>query len=98
MEGASGDKFEALLLTNVEEKKGAPTVVVPHGGPHSVFPASYLMSNVFFNLLGYNVLQVNYRWVPGLDCCQPFSSQRAALFDLASMGADTGANVSSRLA
>ena len=53
--------FEAVLLINTQGKKNAPTVLTPHGGPHSVFPTSFLMSNLYFNILGYNVLQVNYR-------------------------------------
>ena len=57
----AASKFEAVLLLNTQGKKRAPTVLVPHGGPHSVFPVSYLMSNLYFNILGYNVLQINYR-------------------------------------
>ena len=59
--GDPASPFEAVLLLNKEGKQGAPTVLTPHGGPHSAFPAVYLLSNAYLNALGYNVLQVNYR-------------------------------------
>jgi len=62
--GPTEQKFEAVLLMNAEGKSGAPTVVTPHGGPHSAFPAVYMLSNAYLNLLGYNVIQVNFRCFP----------------------------------
>ena len=59
--GPAGQRFDAVLLLNAECKRNAPTVLTPHGGPHSAFPAVYLLSNAYLNLLGYNVIQVNYR-------------------------------------
>ena len=46
---------------NRDGKKNAPTVLVVHGGPHSAYPAVYILSNAYLTALGYNVLQVNYR-------------------------------------
>ncbi len=59
--GPAEQRFDAVLLLNAEGKKNAPTVLTPHGGPHSAFPAVYLLSNAYLNLLGYDVIQVNYR-------------------------------------
>ena len=59
--GPAWQSFEAVLLLNAGGKKNAPTVLTPHGGPHSAFPAVYLLSNAYPNLLGYNVIQVNYK-------------------------------------
>lgn len=55
---------EAVLLINKEGKKNAPTVLFLHGGPHTAFAAAHILSNAFLNLVGYNVLQVNYRHLP----------------------------------
>jgi len=38
-----------------------PTIVVLHGGPHSVYPSSYSKSLAFLFSQGYNLLVVNYR-------------------------------------
>lgn len=38
-----------------------PLVVLPHGGPHATFCASYLLSVEFFTKFGLAVLLVNYR-------------------------------------
>jgi hypothetical protein len=40
-----------------------PTIVVLHGGPHSVYPSSYSKSLAFLFSQGYNLLVVNYRWI-----------------------------------
>ena len=43
-----------------------PLIVVPHGGPHSVIPTSYIPAYAFLCLyLGAAVLQVNYRGSTG---------------------------------
>lgn len=49
------------MLFNRQGNKQAPTVLTPHGGPHSGFVAAYVLSNTFLTLLGYNVLLINYR-------------------------------------
>lgn len=54
-------EFEAVLLPALGDQKQAPTIVSPHGGPHTAFAADYMLSNAFLNILGYNVIQVNYR-------------------------------------
>lgn len=60
-DASSDGGFEAVFLENIAAKKGAPTVLILHGGPHAIFLNAYLMSNLYFNILGYNILQVNYR-------------------------------------
>lgn len=55
--------MEAVVLMSKNGGSKAPTVLVPHGGPHSAYPAAYILSFAYLNALGYNVLQVNYR------CC-----------------------------
>ena len=61
--------FEAVLLLNAEGTRSAPTIVTPHGGPHSGFVAGYSHPNTYFNMLGYNVLQVNFRRVASIPSC-----------------------------
>ncbi|VVC99149.1 unnamed protein product [Leptidea sinapis] len=38
-----------------------PMLVWPHGGPHSAFVDSYSLETAFFCLIGFAVVQVNYR-------------------------------------
>ncbi|XP_037124119.1 acylamino-acid-releasing enzyme isoform X1 [Syngnathus acus] len=58
-----GLDFEALLFKPKEEKDGAklPLIVYPHGGPHSVTVADWLLSPAVYCKLGFAVLLVNYR-------------------------------------
>ncbi|XP_022101234.1 acylamino-acid-releasing enzyme-like isoform X1 [Acanthaster planci] len=55
--------YEAILLTPGQTSNGnlPPLIVLPHGGPHSVIVAEYLLSMVAFCKLGFAVLLVNFR-------------------------------------
>uniref|UniRef100_A0A452IL19 acylaminoacyl-peptidase n=1 Tax=Gopherus agassizii TaxID=38772 RepID=A0A452IL19_9SAUR len=58
-----GIDFEAILL---QPSKGLgprklPLVVMPHGGPHSVFTASWMLYPAALCRIGFAVLLVNYR-------------------------------------
>lgn len=59
---ANGAKlpFEAIFVSH-EDSACSPTIVVLHGGPHSVYPSSYSKSLAFLFVQGYNLLVVNYR-------------------------------------
>uniref|UniRef100_A0A6Q2X2G1 Acylamino-acid-releasing enzyme n=1 Tax=Esox lucius TaxID=8010 RepID=A0A6Q2X2G1_ESOLU len=58
-----GLDFDALLLKPKEVKEGEklPLLVTPHGGPHSVFVAEWLLSCSVLCRMGFAVLLVNYR-------------------------------------
>eukprot|EP00887_Chlorella_sp_A99_P008103 scaffold12.g8103.t1 len=53
--------FEAVVLHQADREGPRPTVVTPHGGPHSVYLAQFYMPLCFLASLGYNVVLVNYR-------------------------------------
>nr|CAB3499666.1 unnamed protein product [Digitaria exilis] len=59
---ANGAKlpFEAMFVSH-KGSASYPTVVVLHGGPHSVYPSSFSKSLAFLFSQGYNLLVVNYR-------------------------------------
>uniref|UniRef100_A0A8D0G1R4 Acylamino-acid-releasing enzyme n=1 Tax=Sphenodon punctatus TaxID=8508 RepID=A0A8D0G1R4_SPHPU len=59
----AGLDFEAILLqpSPVPEKAQLPLVVMPHGGPHSVFVASWMLYPAALCRMGFAVLLVNYR-------------------------------------
>ncbi|PAN47302.1 hypothetical protein PAHAL_9G250600 [Panicum hallii] len=59
---ANGAKlpFEAIFVSH-KDSASNPTIVVLHGGPHSVYPSSYSKSLAFLFSQGYNLLVVNYR-------------------------------------
>ncbi|XP_072305930.1 acylamino-acid-releasing enzyme isoform X2 [Eucyclogobius newberryi] len=59
----SGLDFEALLIKPKEVKAGVklPLVLIPHGGPHSVFVAEWLLSCSVMCRMGFASLLVNYR-------------------------------------
>ncbi|XP_060930308.1 acylamino-acid-releasing enzyme-like [Limanda limanda] len=59
----SGLDFEALLIKPKEVKDGVklPLIVTPHGGPHSVIVAEWLLSSSVLCRMGFAVLLVNYR-------------------------------------
>ncbi|KAJ4767510.1 Acylamino-acid-releasing enzyme [Rhynchospora pubera] len=59
---SSGAKnpYEAIFAS-CEESASHPTILVLHGGPHSVFTSSYYKSYAFLSSLGFNILMVNYR-------------------------------------
>ncbi|KAG7273133.1 hypothetical protein CRUP_005461 [Coryphaenoides rupestris] len=58
-----GLDFEALLIKpkEVQEGRKLPLVVTPHGGPHSVIVAEWLLSSSVLCRMGFAVLLVNYR-------------------------------------
>ncbi|XP_054901935.1 acylamino-acid-releasing enzyme isoform X1 [Poeciliopsis prolifica] len=58
-----GTDFEAVLMKPKEVKEGVklPLIVLPHGGPHSVIVAEWLLSTSVFCRMGFGVLLVNYR-------------------------------------
>uniref|UniRef100_A0A672IT52 acylaminoacyl-peptidase n=1 Tax=Salarias fasciatus TaxID=181472 RepID=A0A672IT52_SALFA len=58
-----GLDFEALLIKPKEVKDDVklPLIVIPHGGPHSVIAADWLMSCSVLCRMGFAVLLVNYR-------------------------------------
>ncbi|XP_067855031.1 acylamino-acid-releasing enzyme-like isoform X2 [Heptranchias perlo] len=62
-----GLQFEGILLLPGQRKKGVkpPLVVSPHGGPNSVFVASWMLLPVALCRLGYTMLLVNYRGSSG---------------------------------
>ena len=66
--------FDAVLLLSAKGTKSAPTIVTPHGGPHSGYVTGYSHANAYFNVLGYNVLQVNFRRVPSIPSCLGLST------------------------
>uniref|UniRef100_A0A8C2XFP1 Acylamino-acid-releasing enzyme n=1 Tax=Cyclopterus lumpus TaxID=8103 RepID=A0A8C2XFP1_CYCLU len=59
----SGLDFEALLIKPKEIEDGVklPLIVIPHGGPHSVFVADWLLSSSVLCRMGFATLLVNYR-------------------------------------
>ncbi|KAG8091598.1 hypothetical protein GUJ93_ZPchr0012g20436 [Zizania palustris] len=52
--------IEAIFVS-WKDSATRPTIVVLHGGPHSVYPSSYSKSLAFLFSQGYNLLVVNYR-------------------------------------
>lgn len=58
-----GLDFEALLIKPKQLKDGAklPLVVMPHGGPHSVFVADWFLSSSAMCRMGFASLLINYR-------------------------------------
>ncbi|KAJ1295574.1 hypothetical protein BS78_01G234700 [Paspalum vaginatum] len=56
--------FEAIFVS-CKDSSHSPTVVILHGGPHSVSVSSYVRSSAFLASLGFNLLIVNYRGTPG---------------------------------
>ncbi|MEQ2197490.1 hypothetical protein XENOCAPTIV_030198, partial [Xenoophorus captivus] len=55
--------FEAVLVKPKEVKEGVklPLIVLPHGGPHSVIVAEWILSVSVRCRMGFAVLLVNYR-------------------------------------
>ncbi|XP_059188274.1 acylamino-acid-releasing enzyme isoform X3 [Centropristis striata] len=58
-----GLDFEALLIKPKEVEDGVklPLIVTPHGGPHSVIVAEWLLSSSVLCKMGFAILLVNYR-------------------------------------
>ncbi|MBN3311238.1 APEH enzyme, partial [Amia calva] len=59
----SGLEYEALLLKPklAEPAEKLPLIVTPHGGPHSVIVAEWLLSSAALCKMGFALLLVNYR-------------------------------------
>ncbi|XP_061910683.1 acylamino-acid-releasing enzyme-like [Entelurus aequoreus] len=58
-----GLDFEALLVKPKEVKDGVkmPLVVYPHGGPHLVTEAGWILPHAVLSMMGFALLLVNYR-------------------------------------
>ncbi|XP_062205252.1 acylamino-acid-releasing enzyme 2-like isoform X2 [Phragmites australis] len=56
--------FEAIFVSS-KDSSHSPTVVILHGGPHSLSVSSYSKSSSFLASLGFNLLIVNYRGTLG---------------------------------
>jgi len=64
----SGERFESILLLppNAEKAGPRPLIVVPHGGPHSCMPTSFLHPYAFLSAeTNSAILAVNYRGSTG---------------------------------
>lgn len=62
IEDENDTKVQWILLRPKEEEGcKPPMIVVPHGGPHSCTPTTYLSSYAYLCASGYAVLHVNYR-------------------------------------
>ena len=57
--------FEAIFVS-CKDSSHSPTVVILHGGPHSVSVSSYSKSSAFLASLGFNLLIINYRYSLGI--------------------------------
>ncbi|KAK3746604.1 hypothetical protein QZH41_014509 [Actinostola sp. cb2023] len=57
----SNTEYEAVLIQPSVQHVKPQLVVHPHGGPHSVYPSSYMIYYAGLCRLGYAVLAVNYR-------------------------------------
>lgn len=60
---ASEGTFEAVVMHNGTGPR--PTVLVPHGGPHSASTTTWLMTLAFACSQGYNIVLPNYRGSTG---------------------------------
>ena len=55
-------KFSSVFIGPEQGETGSvPLILLPHGGPHSMLPASYSREINFFNRMGFGVLYVNFR-------------------------------------
>lgn len=57
--------FEAVMIRRKDLGDNLPTVLTPHGGPHTAYPAQYFMPLSFLVASGYCVILVNYRGSTG---------------------------------
>lgn len=64
-QGGAHVPFEAVVLHSAENPGPRPTVITPHGGPHTCYSAQYFMPLSFFVAGGYNVVLINYRGSTG---------------------------------
>lgn len=56
---------EAVFITHKDVASPRPTILMPHGGPHSCYPTSYFSGYTFLVSLGYNLVLVNFRGSTG---------------------------------
>ncbi|KAL4436940.1 hypothetical protein ABPG75_004079 [Micractinium tetrahymenae] len=56
---------EAVVLHSRSAPGPRPTIITPHGGPHSAYLAQYFMPLTYLVSLGYNVVLLNYRGSTG---------------------------------
>lgn len=54
--------FEATLI---HDGQARPTLLMPHGGPHSAYSTQFVPSISFLAASGYNIITVNYRGSTG---------------------------------
>ncbi|KAK9803410.1 hypothetical protein WJX72_008476 [[Myrmecia] bisecta] len=57
--------FETIILRSSVQPGPRPTILAPHGGPHSAYPAAFFLPYAFLVALGYNILLVNFRGSTG---------------------------------
>ena len=53
--------WESIVVRPTDSAQFSGVIAFPHGGPHSVFDASFVHSVALFVSLGYVVVMVNYR-------------------------------------
>ncbi|KAG8091599.1 hypothetical protein GUJ93_ZPchr0012g18853 [Zizania palustris] len=56
--------FEAIFVS-CKDSSHKPTILILHGGPHSISVSNYSKRSAFLASLGFNLLIVNYRGTPG---------------------------------
>ncbi|KAF6224683.1 hypothetical protein HO173_012924 [Letharia columbiana] len=56
---------EAILISHKDSTSPRPSILIPHGGPHSCYSASYFSGYNFLLTLGFNLLLVNFRGSTG---------------------------------
>lgn len=57
--------FEAIVVNCEKQKRPLPTLVMPHGGPHTCYGTQYFMPSSYLAALGYCLVLVNYRGSTG---------------------------------
>jgi len=58
----NGQAFEATIMHTGEPR---PTLLMPHGGPHTAYSSQFVMSISYLVSSGYNIITVNYRGSTG---------------------------------
>ncbi|KAF8770942.1 Acylamino-acid-releasing enzyme like protein [Argiope bruennichi] len=53
--------YEIIVISPTKMQEKYPLIIMPHGGPHSCFPAEFLSRRIGFVKLGYILCIVNYR-------------------------------------
>lgn len=65
MTGGDDTNFEVIIISCEKQNRPLPTLVMPHGGPHTCYGTQYYMPSSFLAALGYCLLLVNYRGSTG---------------------------------